>query len=79
MKSRAIPLPMDAPLRPPLRIDLISTTPLSTKQTIKGLTVFFNDFENRSSMSQAGNTAVTVQLKKLKDALKEEKKMKIIK
>lgn len=64
---------MDPPLDPPIRIHAISKTPLSTKQTIKALNAFLDDFEARS---QAGNGAVTVQLKKLRDALKEERKLK---
>ena len=68
---------MDPPLDPPIRIHEIARTPLSTKQTIKSVNAFLDDFEARRLTSQAGNGAVTVQLKKLKDALKEERKLKI--
>jgi hypothetical protein len=68
---------MDPPLDPPIRIHEISRMTLSTKQTIKSLNAFLDDFEARRLTSQAGNGAVTVQLKKLKDALKEERKLKI--
>ena len=68
---------MDPPLDPPIRIREISSAPLSTKQTIKALNAFLDDFKARSLTSQAGNGAVTVQVKKLKDALKEERKLKM--
>ena len=66
---------MDPPLDPPIHISENLRAPLSLKQTIKNLEAFLHDFEARSRTSQVGNAAVTVQLKKLKDALKEEKKM----
>ncbi|KAM6497455.1 hypothetical protein JOM56_007928 [Amanita muscaria] len=70
---------MDPPLDPPVRLEVVSRTPLSTKNAIKQLDAFLDDFEARSRASQTTNTAVTVQLRKLKDALKEERKEKKIK
>lgn len=68
--------PMDVPLHPPVRIQTLATTPLSTKNAEKRLEAFIQDFQARSTASQGGNTAVTVQLQKLKDALHDERKRK---
>ena len=64
---------MDRPLTPPPRVQVISTIQISTKTTQKHLETFLDDFQARSTSSQGGNTAVTVQLQKLVDALKEER------
>ncbi|KAK7024866.1 short-chain dehydrogenase/reductase family protein [Favolaschia claudopus] len=64
---------MDAPLHAPLRINAISRTPLSTKRTQKRLEAFLQDFQDRTTAAQGGHSAVTVQVQKLKDALKEDK------
>lgn len=64
---------MDRPLTPPPRVRVISTIPISTKTTQKRLETFLDDFQARSTSAQGGNTAVTVQLQKLVDALKEER------
>ncbi|KAJ7289299.1 hypothetical protein C8J57DRAFT_1277261 [Mycena rebaudengoi] len=64
---------MDAPLNPPLRINALSTKSLSSKSTQKRLEVFLQDFQDRTTAAQSGHTAVTVQVRKLKDALKEER------
>jgi hypothetical protein len=63
---------MDPPLQPPLRIQPLSSTAISVKHTERRLEAFLDDFQARSTASQGGNTAVTVQLQKLKDALQEE-------
>ncbi|KAF9444251.1 hypothetical protein P691DRAFT_807665 [Macrolepiota fuliginosa MF-IS2] len=67
---------MDVPLHPPVRIHARTSTPLSTKSAEKRLEAFIHDFQARSTASQGGNTAVTVQLQKLKDALHDERKKK---
>jgi hypothetical protein len=67
---------MDPPLHPPLRIQPISSSSISVKHAQKRLEAFLDDFQARSSASQGGNTAVTVQLQKLKDALREERHKK---
>ncbi|KAF8217133.1 hypothetical protein K438DRAFT_1798336 [Mycena galopus ATCC 62051] len=64
---------MDAPLHPPLRIDAISSKPLSSKSTQKRLETFLQDFQERTTAAQGGHSAVTVQVQKLQDALKEER------
>ncbi|KAJ7304562.1 hypothetical protein DFH08DRAFT_721654 [Mycena albidolilacea] len=61
---------MDAPLHPPLRIDALSSKALSSKGTQKRLEVFLQDFQDRTTATQGGHT---VQVQKLKDALKEER------
>ncbi|KAL1740541.1 hypothetical protein HDZ31DRAFT_14165, partial [Schizophyllum fasciatum] len=65
---------MDAPLVPPTRIQVSSSTPLSAEKTAKRLDAFINAFGERSQAAEGGSTAVTVQLQKLKDALVEERK-----
>ncbi|KAJ6463667.1 hypothetical protein C8R47DRAFT_1057689 [Mycena vitilis] len=64
---------MDAPLHPPLRVDADSHKSLSSKSTQKRLELFLQDFQDRTTAAQSGQTAVTVQVQKLKDALKEER------
>lgn len=67
---------MDAPLNPPMRLQAHSVRSVSSKATQKRLEAFLDDFQARTTASQAGNTAVTVQLQKLKEALREERKIK---
>jgi hypothetical protein len=67
---------MDPPLQPPLRIQQLSSSSLSMKHAQRRLEAFLNDFQARNTGSQGGNTAVTVQLQKLKDALREERRKK---
>ncbi|KAJ6480972.1 hypothetical protein C8R45DRAFT_905590 [Mycena sanguinolenta] len=66
---------MDAPLHPPLRLHAVSSTPLSSKSTQKRLETFLQDFQGRTTAAQGGggHSAVTVQVQKLSDALKEER------
>ncbi|KAJ7083778.1 hypothetical protein C8R44DRAFT_651899 [Mycena epipterygia] len=64
---------MDAPLHPPLRINALSSKALTSKNTLKRLEAFLQDFQDRTTAAQSGHTAVTVQVHKLKDALKEER------
>ncbi|PFH45559.1 hypothetical protein AMATHDRAFT_158750 [Amanita thiersii Skay4041] len=71
---------MDLPLDPPTRIQPVSATPVSVKRAIKHLDVFLNEFEARSRNSNhSGNSAVMVQLQKLREALTKEKESKKIK
>lgn len=67
---------MDVPLHPPVRIHTLASTPVSTKTAEKRLNAFIEDFQARSTASQGSNTAVTVQLQKLKDTLHDERKKK---
>ncbi|KAG6832148.1 hypothetical protein H0H92_004879 [Tricholoma furcatifolium] len=64
---------MDTPLHPPP----ISTKTIDAKDAEHILENFIEDFQERSTAAQGGNTAVTVQLQKLRDALNEEPKMKV--
>ncbi|KAJ7199292.1 hypothetical protein B0H12DRAFT_1064017 [Mycena haematopus] len=64
---------MDAPLHPPLRVDAVSRTPLSSKNTQRRLEKFLQDFGDRTTASQGGHSAVTVQVQKLQDALRDER------
>ncbi|KAJ7083813.1 hypothetical protein C8R44DRAFT_722024 [Mycena epipterygia] len=66
---------MDAPLHPPLRINALSSKGLTSKSTQKRLEAFLQDFQDRTTAAQSGHTAATVQVHKLKDALKEEREM----
>ncbi|KAJ3564664.1 hypothetical protein NP233_g8144 [Leucocoprinus birnbaumii] len=65
---------MDIPLHPPVRIQTLASSSLSTKSAEKRIEAFIEDFQARSTASQGSNTAVTVQLQKLKDAIREERK-----
>jgi len=67
---------MDTPLHPPLRIQTLASSPLSKKSTENSIEAFIDDFQARSTTAQGSNTAVTVQLQKLKDALHDERKKK---
>jgi len=67
---------MDIPLHPPLRIQTLTSSPLSKKSTETSIEAFIDDFQARSTTTQGSNTAVTVQLQKLKDALRDERKKK---
>ncbi|TFK62179.1 hypothetical protein BDN72DRAFT_848948 [Pluteus cervinus] len=67
---------MDAPLHPPLRIQPNSQTPISAKKVQKRLGTFVDDLQARSTTGAQGvNTAIVVQLQKLKEALKEEREL----
>ncbi|KAG7098793.1 hypothetical protein E1B28_000698 [Marasmius oreades] len=63
---------MDLPLTPPIRIQPMEERSVSLKTTEKLLDAFLDDFHARTSAVQGGNTSVSVQLQKLKDALAQE-------
>lgn len=63
---------MESPLTPPPRIQVISTTEITPRIARKRITAFLDDFQARSTSAHGGDTAGTVQLQKLMDALKEE-------
>ncbi|KAJ4483871.1 hypothetical protein J3R30DRAFT_3238857, partial [Lentinula aciculospora] len=63
---------MDPALQPPINLRPLSLRPISTKNVAKRLGNFVEDFQARTTVAQGGNTAVTVQLQKLKDAIQEE-------
>ena len=63
---------MDPALIPPMRIKPLSARPLGIKPAQASLDGFLADMEARGSAGK--DTAVTVQLQKLNDALREERK-----
>lgn len=66
----------DGSINPPIRLRVVSSTSSTTKSTQLRLENFLRDFQHRTTAGQEGNTAVTVQLKKLKDALQAERQWK---
>lgn len=56
-------------VQPPVRLQALSSTGLSTKNVKNRLDSFVTDFQNRSTKS--GDAAVTVQLQKLSGALQQ--------
>jgi hypothetical protein len=62
---------MDDSVRPPVRLQAISSTGLSTKGVKARVDDFLVDLQNRSTPSKGGDTAVTAQLQKLSDALQQ--------
>ena len=67
---------MDRPLTSPQRINVVGSTPTSILDVYTILEDFLADFTARNTSAQGGNTAVTVQLQNLMDALKEAPKQK---
>lgn len=66
-----LPRTMDDSVRPPVRLQAISSTGLSTKGVKARVDDFLVDLQNRSTPSKGGDTAVTAQLQKLSDALQQ--------
>ncbi len=58
---------------PPPRITTTSTKNLSAKRAQIRILAFLDDFENRNSALKGGDKTVTVQLRKLNQALLEER------
>lgn len=67
---------MDAPLHPPIRLQPVSSRPINAEDTKRILGRFIDDLQERGLVAQGGNTAMTVQLQKMRDALHEEPKIK---
>jgi hypothetical protein len=65
---------MDIPLSPPLRVQSRSSAPLSARHAQRRIEAFIAAFQARATAAQGGNTAVTVQLQKLRNALHDERK-----
>ncbi|KIK69170.1 hypothetical protein GYMLUDRAFT_237010 [Collybiopsis luxurians FD-317 M1] len=64
---------MDPALHPPITLQPVSVRQVSAKNVAKRLGNFIDDFQTRTmAAGGSGNTAVTVQLQKLKDAMQEE-------
>lgn len=72
----SVNLAMDTPLYPPVRIQTLRSSPLSKKRAEKCIEAFIDDFQARSTTAQGSSTVVTVQLQKLRDALRDERKKK---
>ncbi|KAG6331799.1 hypothetical protein ID866_7292 [Astraeus odoratus] len=64
---------MDDTTRPPVRLQAISTEPLSLKGTQSRIDEFLSDLEKRSTPVKGLDTTITSQLVKLKNAIKEER------
>jgi hypothetical protein len=62
---------MDDSVRPPVRLQAISSTGLSTKSVKARVDEFMADFQNRSTPAKGGDTTATAQLQKLSDALQQ--------
>ncbi|KAF9029536.1 hypothetical protein BDZ89DRAFT_1065320 [Hymenopellis radicata] len=68
---------MDAALSPPIRLQPVSVTSISARSAQKRIDAFLEEYQSRSmAPSSACNTAVTHQLKNLRDALQEESRRK---
>jgi len=67
---------MDPPLSPPVRLQAISAMPITQKAMQKQIDMFLEDYQSRTTAAQGTNTAVTVQLQKLANALKADRKKK---
>ncbi|KAG6878563.1 hypothetical protein C0993_003018 [Termitomyces sp. T159_Od127] len=59
---------MDAPLHPPIRLEPVSARPINVEDTKRILGSFIDDLQERGTVAQGVNTAVTVQLQKMRDA-----------
>ncbi|KAH7910249.1 hypothetical protein BJ138DRAFT_132954 [Hygrophoropsis aurantiaca] len=64
---------MDDIAHSPVRLQAISSTPLSAKSAQSTIDNFLSDFQNRSTPSKGGDTTITAQLQKLSNALKEKR------
>ncbi|KIY67455.1 hypothetical protein CYLTODRAFT_353159 [Cylindrobasidium torrendii FP15055 ss-10] len=68
---------MDSALTPPFRVQPVSDDSISAKAAQKKIDAFLVDFQSRTlAPSTTGNSAVTHQLKNLRDALEGERKKK---
>ncbi|KAH7891004.1 hypothetical protein F5I97DRAFT_118058 [Phlebopus sp. FC_14] len=64
---------MDDIARPPARLQVHSSTPLSMKNAQAHVDDFLSDFRSRSTPSKGGDNTITAQLEKLGRALKEQR------
>ena len=62
---------MDESIHPPVRLQAISSSNLSTKSVKRHIDDFLSDFQNRSTPAKGGDTTVTAQLQKLSGALQQ--------
>ncbi|OCH96267.1 hypothetical protein OBBRIDRAFT_718812 [Obba rivulosa] len=64
---------MDAAVTPPLRIQTSNSTPISSQLARAHLKNFIGDFEQRGAATSGGDSTVIAQLRKVADALREER------
>ncbi|EMD39124.1 hypothetical protein CERSUDRAFT_47410 [Gelatoporia subvermispora B] len=64
---------MDAAVTPPLRIQTTKSTPISSQVARAHVQNFLSDFEQRASATSGGDSTVIAQLRKVADALREER------
>lgn len=62
---------MDESVHPPVRLQVVSSTSASTKNVKGRLHTFLENFQNRSTPSNSGDSTVTAHLQKLSNALQE--------
>ena len=62
---------MDESVHPPVRLQAVSSTPLSTRNVKARIDNFLADFQNRTTPGKGGDATVTVQLQKLSGALQQ--------
>ena len=63
---------MDAAINPPVRLQALSSTLISTKNALSHLEDFLVDLEDRGTPSKGADTTVVAQLKKMSQALQQE-------
>jgi len=64
---------MDAAVTPPLRIQTSKSTPISSQVARAHLQHFLSDLELRGVATSGGDSTVIAQLRKVTDALREER------
>lgn len=62
---------MDESVQPPVRLQVVSSSNISTKNVKGRIEDFLEDLQNRSTPSKGGDSAVTAQLQKLSGALQQ--------
>jgi hypothetical protein len=60
---------MDESIHPPVRLQALSSSTLSTKNVKARVDNFLADFQSRSTPGKGGDTTITAQLQKLSGAL----------
>ena len=63
---------MDDIAHPPVRLQTVSSVPITLKNALSRIDTFLSDFQARSTPSKGSDTSITAQLQKLSKALKDE-------
>lgn len=63
---------MNHSIQPPVRLQPISSSDLSTRHAKRRLDAFLADFQNRSTPSKGGDNTVIAQIQKVSEALHEQ-------